>query len=97
MGFASGSLDHLPHVQRVRASVVQKVYWPGEIDRYRGAWTGPVYLLPDSQVWSAAKMFAASIRDNGIARVIGARTGGAGSGFMATSQPFELPHSHLRA
>ncbi|WBY07322.1 hypothetical protein PIB19_18420 [Sphingomonas sp. 7/4-4] len=41
-------------------------------------------------------MFAATMKDNGIARTLGARTGGDGCGFMAKGDPLVLAHSQLR-
>ena len=42
-------------------------------DAYRGAWTGPVYLLADSKVFSSAELFVATMRDNGVAKTIDLR------------------------
>jgi hypothetical protein len=96
MGYASGSFDYLPPVDPALADIAGDVYWPAVVDRYRGSWTGPVYVFTDSQVYSAAEMFAASMRDNRVARVVGQRTGRAGCGSMARSEPIELPRSGLR-
>ncbi|HKQ12784.1 MAG TPA: S41 family peptidase, partial [Steroidobacteraceae bacterium] len=61
----------------------------------RGAWNGPVYLLTDSGTASAAEMFAAQMRDRGIAKTVGVRTLGLGCGSMVESAPLTLPHSRL--
>ncbi len=95
-GFASGAVDYLAPGTIQDTKRAAAVYWPSKIDAYRGAWTGPVYVLTDSRSFSAAEMFTAVIRDNGIARTVGVKTGGAGCGFMHEDPPVELPHSHLR-
>jgi hypothetical protein len=61
-----------------------------------GAWNGPAYVLTDNRTFSAAEMFAATMKDNGIAKTLGARTGGDGCGFMAKGDPLVLAHSQLR-
>ncbi len=96
MGYASGNFDYLPPVVPGLADIASYVYWPAVVDRYRGSWAGKVYLLTDAEVYSSAEMFAASMRDNGVARIIGQRTGRAGCGNMSASSPIELPYSRLR-
>lgn len=76
--------------------VASRLSWPVSIERYIGTWTGPVYVLTDSQSFSAAEMFATTMKDNGIAKTIGVRTGGDGCGFMASGDPLVLTHSQLR-
>jgi C-terminal processing protease CtpA/Prc len=61
----------------------------------RGAWDGPVYLLTDAGTASAAEMFAALMKDNGIAKTVGVRTLGLGCGSMLEAQPLTLRHSRL--
>jgi hypothetical protein len=95
-GFASGAVDYLPVgtvPDRKRASAL---YWAAAVDAYRGAWDGRVYVLTDGRTYSSAEMFSAVMRDNGIAKTIGARTGGDGCGFMQDEKPFVLTHSKLR-
>ena len=41
-------------------------------------------------------MFVAVMRNNRIARTVGATTGGSGCGFMIDAKPVVLPHSGLR-
>ncbi|MDQ0465316.1 hypothetical protein QO010_003103 [Caulobacter ginsengisoli] len=87
-GFASGAsqaIDPEP-----------ALYWPIVAQPYAGAWTGPVYLLTNSGTASAAEMFAAVMRDNAIARTIGAKTSGLGCGFMGDGETAVLPNSRLR-
>jgi len=93
-GFASGALDYLAP-GTLAADAAAALYWPSIVDPMRGAWSGPVYLLTDSGTASAAEMFAALMRDRGVARTVGVRTLGLGCGSMVESAPFTLPHSHL--
>lgn len=95
MGWASGAFDYLPPAAMDRKAA-ELVYWPAVAEPWRGSWTGPVYVLTNAASYSAAEMFVAVIRDNGVARTIGTRTGGDGCGFMAEAAPTVLPHSRLR-
>lgn len=95
MGFASGGVAYLAPVAPRERDIASYLYWPAQADAWRGAWSGPVYVLVDAQVWSSAEMFAASMRDNGVARIVGQRTGGAGCGNMGDDPLIELPHSGL--
>lgn len=58
-----------------------------------GAWDGPVIVLVNQETWSAAEEFAALLRDNDAAVVLGERTGGAGCGHTRGGTPTVLPHS----
>jgi hypothetical protein len=91
-GFASGALDYL-EPGRLDAQAALALYWPGIADRERGAWSGPAYVLTDASTGSAAEMFAALMRDRGIAKTVGLHTFGLGCGYMDYDAPFVLPHS----
>ena len=90
----AGQLDYLAPGS-LATDAAAALYWPSIADSMRGAWNGPVYLLTDSGTASAAEMFAALMRDRGIARTVGVRTLGLGCGSMVDNAPFTLPHSHL--
>ena len=92
-GFASGALDYLAPGTAPDAAAA--LYWASAADPMRGAWDGPVYLLTDTGTASAAEMFAARMRDSGIAKTVGARTLGLGCGSMLETKPLTLPHSQL--
>jgi len=92
-GSGSGALDYL--APGVAPDAAAALYWASAADPMRGAWEGPVYLLTDAGTASAAEMFAALMKDNGIAKTVGARTLGLGCGSMLESQPLTLPHSRL--
>jgi hypothetical protein len=95
-GYASGQSDYLPPGSFGDQDVAAAIYWAANVDTYRGAWIGPVYVLVDNKTTSSAEMFAATMKDNGIAKIVGRQTGGAGCGFMGEVAPLVLPNSHLR-
>ena len=92
-GSASGALDYLAPGSAPDAAAA--LYWASAADPMRGAWDGPVYLVTDAGTASAAEMFAALMKDNGIAKTVGARTLGLGCGSMLETKPLTLPHSRL--
>jgi hypothetical protein len=47
-----------------------------------GRWTGPVLILADRGTASASESFIAWLKQNGVARVLGERTAGAGCGYL---------------
>jgi len=95
-GSSGGFERSLPKGAYGDRALASRLSWSAEIEPYFGTWTGPVYVLTDSRSFSAAEMFAATMKDNGIARTIGTRTGGDGCGFMASGDPLVLAHSKLR-
>ena len=95
-GFASGAVDYLPAGTISDRKQASALYWASAVDAHRGAWNGRVYVLTDGRTYSSAEMFSAVMRDNGIARTVGARTGGDGCGFMQDEKPLVLTHSKLR-
>lgn len=95
-GTSSGLADSLPEAVMDDAEAAKPLFGAAEFRRYWGAWTGPVYVLTSATSYSSAEMFAARMQDNGIARLIGAKTGGDGCGFMTEAEPVALPHSRQR-
>lgn len=93
-GFASGAMDYRAPAS-VAPDAAAALYWASIADPMRGAWHGPVYVLTDAATASAAEMFAARMRDSGIAKTVGIRTLGLGCGSMVEAAPLTLPHSHL--
>lgn len=93
-GYASGQRDYA-EIGAFESPAAGALYWASIADGVRGAWEGPTYVLTDAGTGSAAEMFAALIRDRGVARIIGAHTSGDGCGFMDSAAPFVLPHSRL--
>lgn len=95
-GFAGGAKASLPKQAYGSPEVARTLSWAAAIERYFGTWDGPAYVLTDDRTYSAAEMFAATMRDNGIGKTMGVRTGGDGCGFMAKEDPLVLAHSQLR-
>lgn len=93
-GFASGAVDYFAPGS-LTPDAAAALYWASVADPMRGAWSGPVYVLTDAGTASAAEMFAARMRDSGIAKTVGVRTLGLGCGSMVESVPLTLPHSRL--
>ncbi|MEP7364446.1 MAG: S41 family peptidase [Acidobacteriota bacterium] len=60
-----------------------------------GTWTGPVAVLMDGRTASASEQFAALLRDNGAALLIGQRSLGAGCGYTNEAIQSKLPHSGI--
>jgi len=94
-GWASGPFWPSARLQG-RSPLARALYWPAAAAPFAGAWTGPVFVQTSGTSYSAAEMFAAVMRDNGVARTVGTRTGGDGCGFMVEAAPLVLPHSRLR-
>ncbi len=57
---------------------------PGEPSRLTGTgqWTGPLFILVDIKTGSASEDFVAWLQQDGVAIVLGARTAGAGCGYV---------------
>jgi hypothetical protein len=60
-----------------------------------GAWRGPVYVLADGGTASAAEDLVAWLQQNRVATVLGARTMGAGCGYVNGGGRTALLASHL--
>ena len=95
-GWASGPFSSTSPPPDLSPGVAEKIFWPAVAAPYRGSWKGPTYVLANGATYSSAEMFAASMKDNGLAKIVGARTGGDGCGFMSEQDPVVLPHSGLR-
>jgi hypothetical protein len=59
-------------------------------------YSGKVYIMVDKNTASASELFAAVLQDNGVARVIGTRTFGAGCGYTNGGIDVTLKHSGLK-
>lgn len=56
----------------------------------KGVWKGPLFVLADRGTASASEDFVAWFKDNHAATVLGARTAGAGCGYVNDGGRFEL-------
>jgi hypothetical protein len=61
----------------------------------RAVVAGPLYVLINRGTGSAAEFFAAVLRDNGAATLIGERTAGAGCGYIDGGSPIALKRSGM--
>ena len=71
----------------------EAVFEPSKFPYREGVWRGPTAVLVDGDTASAAEEFAAELRDNHAAVVIGAPTSGAGCGHTDGGAPTTLTHS----
>lgn len=95
-GYADGPLPGLPAHAYGDPKTERALAWSTAVQGLYGAWPGPAYVLTDHRTFSSAEMFAATMQDNGVARIVGTRTGGDGCGFMGEGAPLVLAHSRLR-
>jgi hypothetical protein len=92
-GYATGLVGEAPAGSFGDKEWAVHVFSPAQYPYRDGAWDGPVVVLVNGETWSAAEQFAAELRDNDAAIVIGGRTGGAGCGHTNGGTPTTLPHS----
>jgi len=59
----------------------QYVFYPSRYSYKEGVYSGKLVILVDWGTWSSAEYFAAMLRDNNAATIMGAPTGGAGCGY----------------
>ncbi len=95
-GYAGGYAAGLPRGAMGDREAAMALASSAEVEPFYGSWTGPTYVLADRRSYSSAEMFAALMQDNRIAKIVGARTGGDGCGFMTDGEPIVLRHSRLR-
>lgn len=94
--YASGAYGWLAPGTVGGLGSAEALFWPGARGAARGVGTVPLLVLVDRRTASASEYFAAMLRDNGAARIIGERTYGAGCGYTNGGIPVTLPHSGLR-
>lgn len=69
---------------------------PSGYEYREGAYAGPLYVLVDRGTASAAEYFAAMLKDNRAATLIGARTAGVGCGYTNGGLDVRLARSGIR-
>lgn len=92
-GFATGLVGSAPAGSFAGKDWAPSVFSAAQFPYHDGVWDGPVLVLVDQETWSAAEEFAAMLRDNGAAIIVGERTGGAGCGHTFEGTPTTLAHS----
>lgn len=95
-GYAGGYSAGLPRNAYGDSKTATVLASSSTVQSFYGTWTGPTYVLADKRSYSSAEMFAAVMKDNRIAKLVGDRTGGDGCGFMTEDAPIVLRHSRLR-
>jgi len=95
-GYADGFRPGLPRGAYGNPEVARRIAWSSTIEGLFGVWSGPTYVIADSRSYSSAEMFVAVMKDNHVAKIVGARTGGDGCGFMVDGPPLVLAQSRLR-
>jgi hypothetical protein len=93
-GYATGLVGRAPANAFAGKPWGPTVFTPAEFPYHDGVWDGPVIILTDQGTFSAAEEFAATLQDNHVALIAGARTGGAGCGHTDGGTPTTLSHSH---
>ncbi len=69
------------------------LFYPSRYVYHEGAYSGPLLVLVDHGTASSAEYFAAMLRDNGAATILGEPTFGAGAGFTDGGIPTRLHNS----
>jgi hypothetical protein len=92
-GFATGMVGSAAPGAFAGKSWGTTAFSPSQHAYREGVWRKPLLILTDQETWSAAEEFAAVLQDNKAAVVIGARTGGAGCGYVNGGSPTVLANS----
>ncbi len=95
IGTAGGPVDSLDPSLIPQPRIARRLSWSIEVQDSWGAWSGPLYVLMDGKTGSSAEMFAATLQNNGVARLVGVETVGAGCGAMGPDGKVTLPATHL--
>ena len=96
MMYTTGIVGWLPDSAFGGAPEAALLYGPAGKHTRGGAWTGKVVILVDRGTASAAEQFAATLRDNDRARLVGQHTLGAGCGYVNGGIPLTLRNSGLK-
>lgn len=74
----------------------QYLFYPSRYKYREGIYAGQLMILADRGTWSSAEYFAAMLRDNNAATIVGEPTGGAGCGYTNGGIPIFLKNSGAR-
>lgn len=72
------------------------LFYPSRYTYREGVYAGQLLILVDQGTWSSAEYFAAMLRDNNAATIIGEPTGGAGCGYTNGGIQTYLKNSRAR-
>jgi hypothetical protein len=94
--YATGLFDHFAPGELIGIASAGELFGPSRYVYREGAYAGRLVVLVDRRTASASEYFAAVLRDNGAATIVGERTMGAGCGYTNGGIPVVLPYSGLR-
>lgn len=94
--YATGAYGWLAPGAVAGLASAEALFRPGTEGPARGVGTAPLVVLVDRETASASEYFASMLRDNDAARIVGARTYGAGCGYTNGGIPTTLDNSGLR-
>lgn len=93
--YTSGVVEYLAPAFHTRPGAAA-LFGPADFQYTEGVWRGPLFVLVDGRTASASEEFAALLKDEGGATVVGRRTYGAGCGYTNGGIGFTLPHAQMR-
>ncbi len=93
--FTTGLLAAPPPIDTEGLSARSSLYKALDYGQRAIAWRGPLAVLTDHDTASASELFAALLRDNDAATLIGERTHGTGCGYSNGGIQTVLEHSRL--
>lgn len=91
--WASGMFPRLGPEQLVGLPSRTALFTPALWSYTEGLWAGPLIIVVDEASASATELFAAMLRDNNAAHIVGRHTLGAGFGYANGGLPLVLPNS----
>lgn len=95
IGSAGGPMDSLGAAVILQPRIARRLSWAIDARDNWGAWTGPTYVFVDGRTASSAEMFAATLQNNAVARIVGVPSAGAGCGAMGPDGKAMLPATRL--
>jgi len=94
--YACGFFSHLPPGLFSKAESRGHLFRPSQYTYTEGVYDGRLIVLVDQNTASASEYFAAMLKDQVGATVVGEKTVGAGCGYTNGGVPITLKHSGLR-
>lgn len=94
--FATGVLSYAPRGDLEGLESGEMLFSPSGYEYREGRYDGPLFVLQNRGTASAAEYFAAVLKDNGAATLIGSRTVGVGCGYTNGGLDVVLSNSNIR-
>ncbi len=94
--YSTGAFDFLPPNDLKGLGSKGVLFYPSRYEFQEGVYRGRLIVLVDRGTASAAEYFAATLRDNGAATIVGEKTFGSGCGYTNGGLRLTLPNSGLR-